>query len=80
MKIREYAREAQLHFSVNLTSHAFRRGMAQDIVDAGGSLAELLRAGGWNSNAFLYYLRDTQVQDVAVSQMVVLLSDTEDDS
>ena len=30
-------------------THAFRRGMAQDIVDAGGYLAVWLKAGEWKS-------------------------------
>ncbi len=48
------------------TSHGFRRGMAQDILDNGGSLAEILRAGGWKSAAFLLYLERTEVDQAAV--------------
>jgi len=58
-------------------THAFRRGMAQDIVDAGGSLAILLRAGEWRSAAFLRYLRESQPQEAAVAQAVINLSDSE---
>ena len=36
--------------------HAFRRGMAQDMLDRGDALAEILLAGGWRSGAFLRYL------------------------
>ena len=53
--------------------------MAQDIIDAGGSLAVLLRAGEWNSSAFLAYLRQSQPQEVAVAQAVINLSDSEED-
>ena len=53
--------------------------MAQDIVSHGGSLAELLRAGGWHSKAFLTYLKETQPADVAVSQMVIDVSDSDDE-
>ena len=60
-------------------THAFRRGMAQDIIDNGGSLAVLLRAGEWNSSAFLKYLRQSQPQEAAVAQAVIHLSDSEDD-
>ena len=58
-------------------THAFRRGMAQDILDAGGSLAVLMRAGDWRSSAFLAYLRESQPQETAVSQMVFNMSDSE---
>ena len=36
--------------------HAFRRGMAQDMLARGDPLAEILLAGGWRSGAFLRYL------------------------
>ena len=36
--------------------HAFRRGMAQDMLSRGDPLAEILLAGGWRSGAFLRYL------------------------
>ena len=62
----------------SLGTRAFRRGMAQAILDEGGSLALLLKAGGWTSSAFLRYLRESQVQDVAVGQTIVNLSDSED--
>ena len=52
-------------------SHALRRGIARDIIDAGGSLATLLRAGDWRSGAFAAYLRENQAQDVAVSNVVI---------
>ena len=48
------------------TSHGFRRGMAQDIFDNGGSLADILRAGGWKSAAFLLYLERAQVNESAI--------------
>ena len=61
-------------------THSFRRGMAQDILDHGGSLSVLLRAGDWSSSAFLAYLRQSQPSDVAVAQTVIQLSDSEADS
>ena len=66
--------------AVKIGTHAFRRGMAQDIVSAGGSLAVLLRAGEWHSKAFLTYLRESQPQDEAVAQVVINLSDSEDEA
>ena len=47
------------------TSHGFRRGMAQDIIANGGSLADVLRAGGWRSAAFLLYLEKHEVDEAA---------------
>ena len=58
-------------------THSLRRGMAQDLMDATGSLAEVLRAGGWSSSAYLRYLRATQMEDTAVAQIVLELSDSE---
>ena len=58
-------------------THSFRRGMAQDLVDSKGSLAEVLRAGGWSSSAYLRYLRSAQLDDKAVAQMVIDLSESE---
>ena len=54
--------------------------MAQDIVDAGGSLATLLKAGGWCSSAYTQYLRENQSVDVAASVVLIYLSDTEEES
>ena len=53
--------------------------MAQDIVDNGGTLATLLRSGGWSSSAFKEYLRSEQVQDAAVSQFLLDMSDSEEE-
>jgi hypothetical protein len=61
-------------------THAFRRGMAQDLLESSGSLAEVLRAGGWSSSAYLRYLRSAQLDDKAVAQMVIELSDSEGES
>ena len=58
-------------------THAFRRGMAHDIVDHGGSLATLLEAGGWTSAAFKTYLRGAQAEDVAVASAIIQLSDSD---
>ena len=60
-------------------THSFRRGMAQDILDSGGTLATLLRAGGWTSSAFQLYVRSEQIQDTAVGQLLIELSDSDED-
>ena len=72
-RIRNYACQANVEHAAELGSHAFRRGMAQYIVSHGGSLAELLRAGGW------HYLKEAPLADVAVSQMVIDVSDSDDE-
>ena len=77
-KLRAYAAECGVKEYARCGTHAFRRGLAQDIVSAGGTLTVLLRAGGWQSKAFLTYLRQSQPEDEAVSQAVINLSDSED--
>ena len=60
-------------------THALRRGMAQDILDCGGSLPALLHAGDWSSSAYLKYLRTSQTDDVAVAQAAIFLSDSDEE-
>ena len=36
--------------------HSLRRGPARELVNKGGSLAVILKAGGWHSSAFQSYL------------------------
>ena len=48
-------------------------------IDAGNSLAVLLKAGGWSSAAFLEYLRADHTSDAAVGQGLIDLSDPEDE-
>ena len=60
-----------------VSSHAFRRGMAQDILSLGGSLAVLLRAGDWSSSAYLRYVKVSQPEDAAIAQAVIHVSDSE---
>ena len=69
--LRRYAAAVGLPDHERLGSHAFRRGMARDILDAGGSLAALLKAGDWRSAAFIAYLRENQAEETAVSRLVV---------
>jgi hypothetical protein len=47
VRLRSLAVEVGIPLADQLGTHALRRGMARDIVDAGGSLATLLRAGEW---------------------------------
>ena len=60
-----------------LGSHAFRRGMARDIIDKGGSLAMLMRAGEWRSSAYIAYLREHQAEDACVANLLIDHSDSD---
>ena len=78
-RIKELAEEVGLTNSESYGTHALRRGMAQDVLDMGGSLAALLNAGDWASSAYLKYLRSSQGEDVAVAKAAVYLSESDDD-
>ena len=58
-------------------SHAFRRGMARDIILAGGSLATLLLAGQWSSGAYRAYLQSQAIDEHAISKLIIEHSDDE---
>ena len=66
-------REAHLH-----GTHDFRRGHARDILQRGGTLADILQAGEWRSAAFLSYLSKEELADAAADD-AHLLSDALDD-
>ena len=52
--------------------------MARDIVDHGGSLAMLLRAGEWRSSAYVAYLREHQVEEVNVASLLIDHSESDE--
>jgi hypothetical protein len=58
-------------------SHAFRRGMAQDIIKAGGNLATLMRAGQWSSGAYKVYLQNQALDEDAIASLIINHSDDE---
>ena len=78
-RIKELARDAGFEMHARFGAHAFRRGMAQEIIDLGGSLATLMEAGGWTSSAYRVYLMGAQVEDMAVARAMVQLSDSDAD-
>ena len=39
-----------------------------DLVDWGGDLAVIIKAGGWNCSAFKFYLETRSVEKMAVSK------------
>ena len=53
--------------------------MAQDIITHGGTLATLMKAGDWRSGAFKTYLKDSQLKDTAVSQLIISVSDPDEE-
>ena len=73
-EIRELARSISHEHASFVGTHAFRRGMARDILARGGSLATLMQAGGWTSSAFQLYLRNEQLQDTAVGHFLIEVS------
>ena len=49
--------------------HAFRRGMASDMLNSGSTIAQILMAGGWRSAAFLRYLTRRDVDERALHEV-----------
>ena len=77
--VKEIAIDLGLPHATRFGAHVFRRGMAQDILDCGGSFVVLLKADDWSSSAYIKYLRTPQPADAAVAQAVILLTDSEDE-
>ena len=75
--LRKHALELGIAGADKIGTHALRRGMARDILDAGGSLATLLLAGDWQSSAFIAYLRENHLEEKAVAGLVIDHSDSE---
>ena len=57
--------------------HAFRRGMASDMLDSGAPLAQILIAGGWRSTEFLRYLIRKDADSFAACDFLLAQSDSE---
>ena len=76
---KDLAEVTGVHDARRCGTHALRRGMAQDILDMGGSLPALLHAGDWSSSAHLTYLRASQADDVAVARAAMFFSDSEEE-
>ena len=58
-------------------THDMRRGHAQDLLESGSSLREILSAGEWRSPAFLQYLDIEKMEHDMVVQ--AHMDDSEDD-
>ena len=62
---------------INTGFHAFRRGMARDLLAKGEELSVILRAGGWRSSAFLNYLTTSGVEEREALDFSFAESDSE---
>ena len=58
-------------------SHACRRGAARAMLQNGGTLADLVKAGMCSSSAFRCYLDLAAQEEHAVSNFLLELSDSE---
>ena len=75
--LRKHLEELSVPEYAAYASHAFRRGRARDMVDAGCTLSDLLRAGSWRSAAFLQYLDLGAIHRRMAAQLVVDNSDSD---
>ena len=48
-------------------THDLRRGHAQDIAKNGGTFIQILRGGGWKSDAYKKYVDEEDMEDRAVA-------------
>jgi len=64
--LQAHCAQLKLPYAGSATSQGFRRGTAQAIVRDGGTLSQLLEAGGWRSSAFLSYLERDELDSLAV--------------
>ena len=58
-------------------SHALRRGSAQDLMEGGGKLSEVLQAGEWASRASLAYQNRHWLDEGALAEALCLNSEAE---
>ena len=76
-ELRAFAGSRQWDRAGRLGTHAFRRGAARAILKAGGSFAQLLRAGQWHSSAYKLYLDLGREESQAVAEVLIEASDGE---
>ena len=60
--------------------HSLRRGAAQELVDRGGDLSVLLKAGGWRSSAFKSYLDLIGLERAVISASLQALVDLDEEA
>ena len=76
-KLRRMARSLGYEKAERLGSHSIRRGAARAILEAGGSFAQLLKAGQWHSSAFRLYLDLGVEEKKAMAEVLIEHSDEE---
>ena len=76
-RLRTMARQLGWGRSEKLGSHSIRRGAARAILEAGGSFAQLLRAGQWHSSACRLYLDLGVEEKKAMAAVLIEASDDE---
>ena len=78
-KLREYLARCGIEDPGNYSLHSFRRGAAQDYVDFGCTLQQLLIAGGWCSRACFAYLKPEDLNVGAAAKFIIDDSDSDAD-
>jgi len=68
--LRIHLRRAGFPDADSATTHGFRRGTTQELVRKEGSLADILRSGGWKSSAFIAYLDRCELDCLAIFDMM----------
>ena len=66
MRIRSVLGKLAVPQAASYGTHDFRRGHAQDIVQDGGTLAQVLAAGQWKSAAFMSYIKEAELERVSL--------------
>ena len=61
------------------STHCFRRGAANAILQSGSTLAEIMRTAGWKSNAFRVYLNIQKAEECSMRAVLVEESSSSSD-
>lgn len=75
--LRRLANQLGIPRASSLTSKAFRRGSARELLRSNCTMAQVLVAGQWRSAAFLNYLARSEVDERAIFDCIDELSDNE---
>ena len=76
-KLREHLCTLNIQDSNTFSSHSFRRGTAQELLASNGRLVDILKAGDWNSSAFLEYQNKEEIDQLA---LLDIIADSDDES
>ena len=75
--LREALRSMRVDAPSEYGTHAFRRGHARDLAEAGTPLAIILKAGQWRSQAFMRYLDPNDIETLAALEVAYDSDDCE---